>query len=49
MEDRQHEPEVDGDRGLSGEKRLDPLHDREVELIDLVVNGVGYKLEPVCK
>ena len=30
MEDGEHEPEVDGDRRLSREERLDALLDREV-------------------
>ena len=37
MEDRQHEPEVDRDRRLPGEQRLDALLEREVARVHLVV------------
>src|SRR5436189_1457096 len=36
---REHEPKVDGNGRLPGEQRLDPLLDRQVPLIDLVVEG----------
>ena len=39
VEDGEHEPQVDGDRRLPGEERLDALLDREVGLVDLVVEG----------
>ena len=39
MEDREHEPQVDRDRSLPREQRLDALLDREVGLVDLVVEG----------
>ena len=37
MQDREHEPQVDRDRRLPREQRLDPLLDREVLRVDLVV------------
>ena len=39
MEDGEHETEVDCDRRLACEQRLDPLLDAEVRLVDLVVEG----------
>ena len=39
MQDREHEAQVDGDRSLAGEQRLDAFLDREVGLVDLVVEG----------
>jgi polyphosphate kinase-like protein len=39
MQHRQHEPQVDGDRRLPREQRLDPFLDLEVAFVDLVVEG----------
>ena len=39
VQHRQHEPKVGRDRRLPGEQRLDPLLDREVGVVDLVVEG----------
>ena len=39
MEDGEHEAQVDGDRSLAREQRLDAFLDREVGLVDLVVEG----------
>ena len=39
MEDREHEPQVAGDRRLQGEQRLDRALDVEEEVVDLVVEG----------
>ena len=36
---REHEAQVAGDRRLAREQRLDALLDREVALVDLVVEG----------
>jgi hypothetical protein len=37
VQDREHEPQVDGDRRLAREQRLDALLEREVARIDVVV------------
>ena len=39
MQHREHEPEVDRDRRVPGEQRLDPFLDPEVVLVDVVVEG----------
>jgi hypothetical protein len=39
VQHREHEPKVAGDRRLPGEEALDALLDREVGLVDLVVEG----------
>ncbi len=37
MEEREHEPEIAGDRRLTGEHELDLLLERVVAVVDLVV------------
>jgi hypothetical protein len=39
MQHREHEPKVGGDRSLPGEQLLDAGLDRDVDLVDLVVEG----------
>ena len=39
MQDRQHEPQVDGDGRLAREQLLDPLFDLEIASVDLVVEA----------
>jgi len=34
-QDRQHEPQIGGDRRLTGQQRLDALFERDVAVIDL--------------
>ena len=39
MQHGEHEPEIGRDRRLACEQRLDPLLDREVGAVDIVVEG----------
>jgi hypothetical protein len=39
VQDRQHEPQVTGHRRLPREQRLNALLDRDVALVDVVVEG----------
>jgi hypothetical protein len=39
VQHREHEPKVAGDRRLPREEALDSLLDREVRLVDIVVEG----------